>query len=161
MLSLILLNSVLGSSCKTVRRVAHESSPRQPALLSCEHPREGLRPSGSGPCPQCVALSLAYSGHSVTDWAVSAVDMSSLSWTLMTKACLLLFLPIPQRQRLVLYSRCRRGCDTASPPRVISAAAVVRTQAHLVLPATSNAHLHFLFHGSYETELPGPGGKPY
>lgn len=79
----------------------------------------------------------------------------------MTKARLLLFLPIPQRQRLVLYSRCRRGRDAASWPRVISAAAVVHTQARLVLPVTSNAHLHFLSHGLYETELPRPGGKPY
>ena len=79
----------------------------------------------------------------------------------MTKAHMLLFLSIPQRQRLVLYRSRRQGRDTASQPRVISAAAVVHAQAHLVLPATSNAHLHFLFHGSNETELPRPGSKPH
>ena len=71
MLSLILLNSVLVLSYKTVRRVAHKSSPCQPALLNCELRREDLHPGGSGPCPQHAALCLAWGGQSVTDSGLS------------------------------------------------------------------------------------------
>ena len=44
MLRLILLNSVLIISCKSLWRVAHESSHCSSALFSCEHPREGALP---------------------------------------------------------------------------------------------------------------------
>lgn len=50
-------------------------------------------------------------------------------------------------ERLGLCSRCHWGSDIASWPRVISAATVLHTQAPLVLPVTSNAHLYFLSHG--------------